>query len=192
LQAPPLSPIEATAAAFSIQGVRMTMTIRSAGEADAPLLAEIGAATFVETFGHLYSNANLSRFLEDHHSAHVWQAILADEKCAAWLAFDRQGNSLAYALVGPCTLPVENLEANAGELSRLYVKRRAQGTGIGRALLDLALAKLEDDFEAVYLSVWSENVRAQQIYAARGFRKVAEYKYMVGDHADDEWIMRKF
>jgi ribosomal protein S18 acetylase RimI-like enzyme len=79
---------------------------------------------------------------------------------------------------------------NAGELGRLYVLSEAQGTGLGRVLLEGALNYLTRAFDEVYLSVYAENFRAQKIYAGRGFRKIHDYFYMVGGHADPEWIMR--
>lgn len=167
-------------------------SIRKAGVEDAGKLAALGAATFAETFAHLYSAENLSRFLEESHSVPVWRATLADPAVDVWVAETAEGRALAYAQTARCTLPAPELEADAGELSRLYVLAEAQGEGLGRALLDLALENLGQKFKATYLSVWSENFRAQRIYEARGFRKVADYKYMVGDHADDEWVMKRF
>jgi ribosomal protein S18 acetylase RimI-like enzyme len=39
--------------------------------------------------------------------------------------------------------------------------------------------------------VWSENTRALRFYAEYGFTKLGQYQFMVGDHADQEWIMRR-
>ncbi|MDY6925211.1 MAG: GNAT family N-acetyltransferase, partial [Pseudomonadota bacterium] len=35
------------------------------------------------------------------------------------------------------------------------------------------------------------NAKAQAMYAARGFEKVGEYQYPVGDWLDDEFILRR-
>jgi RimJ/RimL family protein N-acetyltransferase len=43
----------------------------------------------------------------------------------------------------------------------------------------------------VWLGVWSGNDRAQAVYARRGFRKVGEYGFPVGDWTDHEYILRK-
>jgi len=39
------------------------LSIRKARVADAAALAEIGATTFIETFGHLYPEADLTAYL---------------------------------------------------------------------------------------------------------------------------------
>jgi ribosomal protein S18 acetylase RimI-like enzyme len=79
---------------------------------------------------------------------------------------------------------------NSGELSRLYLRKSAQGGGLGARLLETALEFLRDRFEHVYLSVYAENTVAQRLYGRYGFVKVHDYFYRVGDHLDPEWIMK--
>jgi ribosomal protein S18 acetylase RimI-like enzyme len=57
--------------------------------------------------------------------------------------------------------------------------------------MDIALSWLEERFDHLYVGVYSENFRAQELYRRYGFEKVGEYHFMVGDHADLEWIMRR-
>jgi hypothetical protein len=47
-------------------------TIRRATPDDAPALAVLGAATFTETFGHLYPPEDLRTFLVESHSVDAW------------------------------------------------------------------------------------------------------------------------
>ena len=42
----------------------------------------------------------------------------------------------------------------------------------------------------VLLSVWVDNARARAFYARRGFVEVGAYVFRVGDHADDDRILR--
>ena len=44
----------------------MTVEYRDATIDDAPELAELGAATFTDTFGHLYQPDDLAVFLKNH------------------------------------------------------------------------------------------------------------------------------
>ena len=46
----------------------MTMEIRRAVPTDAAVLAELGARTFVDSFGQLYSAEDLQAFLDESHS----------------------------------------------------------------------------------------------------------------------------
>lgn len=148
----------------------------------------IGARTFTETFGHLYDPADLNAFLEDKHTVAVNERLLADPAFALWLV-ERGDEAIGYAAAGPCDLPVPNRPRNAGELVRLYIANDAQGGGVGGRLLGEALDWLTARFDPIYLSVYAENDGAQRLYARHGFRKILEYDYMVGNHADPEWIM---
>lgn len=166
-------------------------SLRRATLADAPALAELGAATFTQTFGHLYRPDDLGRFVEKSYAPSAYEEFIRDPETASWIAESADGKPLGYAMAGPCDLPVDAMPARAGELKRIYILEEVQGAGLGKALLEAALAWLEDRFDHVYLGVYFENFRAQEIYRRYGFEKVGEYRFMVGNHADPEWIMKK-
>jgi ribosomal protein S18 acetylase RimI-like enzyme len=99
---------------------------------------------------------------------------------------------LAYAHVGPCKLPHPEASPDAGELYQIYARTEAHGLGLGRQLLDVALDHLARTRPGpVWLGVWSGNLKAQAIYAARGFMKVGEYRFPVGNWFDEEFIFRR-
>lgn len=165
------------------------VAIRRAKLDDAETLAWLGAATFTETFGHLYKKEDLSVFLEKSHSRTAYEVILADPAMAVWLAETETGEAVGYAVAGPCSLPVPNMPENSGELARLYLLKEHQGGGLGPRMAEAALEWLKENFEYIYLSVYAENFRAQRLYQRLGFVKIHDYFYMVGNHADPEWIM---
>ncbi len=167
----------------------MNVEIRLALEEDAQTLAALGAETFVATFGHLYGEKDLNAFLAKNHTAGVYEALLRDPDYGLWISETPQGEAIGYAVAGPCSLPVPDLPVKSGELARLYLKKGVQGGGIGARLLEPALEFLRDRFDHVYLSVYAENAVAQRLYQRFGFVKIHDYFYMVGDHADPEWIM---
>lgn len=166
-------------------------TIRRATPADAPALSAVGRETFADTFGHLYRAEDLAAFLDKSHSVAVYERLLADPSYGLWLAEGCEGLTPGYCVAGPCALPVPDMPPGSGELARLYLRKSAQGSGLGSRLLEEALDWLDAHFEHVYLSVYSENFGAQRLYARYGFVKVWDYFYMVGDHADPEWIMHR-
>ena len=55
--------------------------------ADAALMAKLGAATFTETFGHLYTPDNLAAFLVNH-AEEKWRGELADPAFAVRIVED--------------------------------------------------------------------------------------------------------
>jgi len=82
--------------------------------------------------------------------------------------------------------------AGCGEIKRIYVLDEAQGEGLGKRLMDEALAWLAAEGRApVWLGVWSGNLSAQRFYDRYGFAKVGEYGFHVGTQIDHEFIMRR-
>ena len=168
------------------------MHVRRAGPDDAADLAALGARTFVESFGHLYSPQDLQAFLDDSHAQAAYAKLLADPAYALWLAFGDDGEAMGYALAGPAGLPHEDVKSADGELKRLYMRADAQGSGIGTRLFDEALAWLERDGpRTLWISVWSENYGAQRFYGRYGFEKAGEYEFIVGQQRDHEFIFRR-
>ena len=154
-------------------------------------LSQIAADTFAKTFGHLYAPKDLAAFLKKSHSVAIYRALIADADHAAWLARDGEGVVAGYAVAGPCGLPVPERPASAGEVIRLYVSDAHRSGGVGAKMMTRALDWLEQRFEHVYLSVYSENTAAQRFYKRFGFEAIHEYFFMVGDQADREFIMER-
>jgi RimJ/RimL family protein N-acetyltransferase len=87
-------------------------------------------------------------------------------------------------------LPVET-DRPAILLDQLYLLSAHKGTGIACELMDWTLAEAaRRSAQELYLTVFTENHRARRFYARYGFEEVGPYTYMVGNHADDDIIMR--
>jgi diamine N-acetyltransferase len=172
-----------------------TPIIRPARIDDAEALAALGretfVATFVDGFGIPYPPEDLSAYLDRTFSIEKTRESLLDATQAWWVA-ERDGEIVGFANTGPNTLPHPDARASHAELRRLYIAKRAQGTGLGTRLLDAALAWMEAHTDGpLWIGVWSGNVKALKLYAAYGFTKAGEYKYPVGSWFDDEFILRR-
>ena len=99
---------------------------------------------------------------------------------------------IGYVTACPALLPHPDVAPGDGEIQRLYILQGHQGGGRGTLLLKTALEWLERDGpRTLWIGVWSENYGAQRFYARHGFEVVGEYSFMVGDHADREFITRR-
>jgi len=166
----------------------VTPILRDATVADAELLASIGAQTFVETFGHLYAADDLAAFLTNHTPA-KWTGELTDPRYHVVLAMVGD-EAVGYAKLGPPSLPFEPTGTPI-ELRQFYLRKQAQGTGLAATLMEHMLAKARaSGADELFLSVFIDNHRARRFYERHGFVRVGTYDFMVGNHRDEDDVMR--
>lgn len=165
--------------------------IRRATVEDAPVLSDLAARTFTETFGHLYPSEDLQTFLADAYALDKQRIILSHPDYAVWLLED-DGVAVGHAAAGPCGLPHPQVAPGDGELKRLYVLKSHQNGGWGGQLFRTALDWLErGGMRTLWIGVWSQNHGAQRFYERHGFQRVGEYKFPVGKTLDDEFILKR-
>ena len=167
----------------------MTITYRAATPADAPKLHRLFDTVFCDTFGHLYREEDLNAFLSSRSTAD-WEAQLGDPAFACRIA-EVDGVPIGYVKLGPLKLPVEE-DGSALLLEQLYILQPYHGVGIAHALMDWALDEARArGAQEMYLTVYVDNRRARRFYDRYGFEAVGRYDFMVGNHADEDIIMRK-
>ena len=184
--------------------------LRRATPEDAEALSVLASTCYIQTFGQLYSSADLDRFIHEAYSPEVLRVELADPARPTWLFFlekseadatvpgstdartASEGKLIGYVTVCPAHLPHPDVKPTDGEVQRLYLLREYQGCGRGSMMLRHAIDYLlADGPRPLWIGVFSENLGAQRLYGRHGFKLVGEYKFMVGDHADREFIMRR-
>lgn len=180
---------------LSMQDVPTEITFRPARREDAPALSALSRQTFYETFvegfGVPYPPADLEAFFQTNFSAEALIPRIEASDCL-FLVAERNHELLALCHTGPNGLPHPLAKDGEMELRRLYVSKSAQGLGLGTALMKQALEWMQAHTKgALWIGVWSGNLKAQKLYQANGFEKVGEYDYPVGDWLDREFILRR-
>jgi diamine N-acetyltransferase len=166
-------------------------TLRKATLDDAAELSLVGAATFTETFGHLYPPSDLAHYLLNSHCEEAWEEMLW-EKTANTRVAEVDGHIVGFVVAGSCKLPVPDMAKTAGEIRQLYVLQAHHNQRLGTRLLVEAIEWLDGSRHApLYVGVWSENYGAQRLYGRFGFAKVGEYDFPVGNTLDREFILRR-
>ena len=162
--------------------------LRQARPEDAAMLAQIGRLSFTETFGHLYRQNDLDAFLASHNEAD-WRRQLESPDFAVRIA-EAEGEYIGYAKLGPPSLPFET-NREAIELRQFYVLAPWQGRGVAPLMMNWVLEEARRrQAHEIYLSVFVDNVRARRFYERYGFRFVQPYAFMVGNHADEDHILK--
>jgi len=166
----------------------MTLTYRDGRPGDGAAVSNLFCRVFAATFGHMYASDDLASFLRDK-APEAFEAQLSDPNYAFRLV-EEGGAVIGYIKMGPNELPGDAPD-RTWELHHLYLDDAAKGRGIAEALIDWGFAEArERGFTHLQLSVFIENERARRVYEKRGFVEVGAYKFMVGNHEDDDRIMR--
>lgn len=162
---------------------------RAAAPADGPELASMARRSFTETFGALYRQEDLAQFLEAAFGSAGLPADLTDPAYRVHVVTDSD-TIVGYCKIGPVTFPGEWSE-DAIELHQLYILGEHHGAGLAPVLMDWALdqARTRGASEMI-LSVFVDNHRARRFYERYGFEEIGQYKFMVGEHEDDDRLMR--
>lgn len=164
-------------------------TLRRATIEDAAALAGVARATFEETFGTLYSAADLAIFLE-RHTPGDWAREIADPDYAV-LVVEVGHAPIGYVKLGPPSLPFTP-EKGAIELRQFYLLAPWQGAGLGPRMMEWALGEARArGFGSIYLSVFTDNHRARRFYRKYDFEDVGPYAFKVGNHEDEDVVMRR-
>ena len=169
----------------------MTATIayRDATPADGPELAQMARRSFTETFGTLYRQEDLAQFLDQAFGSAGLPADLTDPAYSVRVVAD--GDTIVgYCKIGPVTFPGD-WPAAAMELHQLYILAEHHGAGLAPVLMDWAIdrARTRGASEMI-LSVYIDNHRARRFYERYGFEEIGKYTFMVGDHQDDDRLMK--
>lgn len=166
--------------------------LRLATADDAATISAFAEATFVETFGHIYDPADLNAFLAEWNPVSRIAAQIADPAFAIALEQDAAGAIAGYIKMGPLDfeLPADQPTDDAVELHQLYVGKPAQGTGVAARLTDWGIAWARARASVLYLSVFTENHRAQAFYRRYGFYDVGRNAFRVGNHIDEDRFFR--
>ncbi|MDR6834531.1 MULTISPECIES: GNAT family N-acetyltransferase [unclassified Sphingopyxis] len=159
---------------------------------DAEAIAAFANGSFTHTFGHIYDAADLATFLADWNPPDRVRAQLANPGYAIALVRDTAGAILGYIKMGPVDfdLPAEQPTDSAVELHQLYVAEAAKGTGVAAALMDWGIAWARARASILYLTVFTENDRAQAFYRRYGFYDVGRNEFRVGNHVDEDRFFR--
>ena len=167
--------------------------IRAAVSSDAAALAILARTTFCDTFAYLYAATDLDAYLSGPLSDASTAAMITDSDKLVRVAEGKSGALIGFCVLNlSLTLDYEPAPRRALELSKLYLTSDAKGTGLADTFMAwVNMAAADGGYDEIALSVYCDNVRAQKFYARHGYAKFADSYFMVGNHRDDEHLMRK-
>ncbi|MES2987428.1 MAG: GNAT family N-acetyltransferase [Pseudomonadota bacterium] len=164
------------------------MIYRDGTAADLPAIDALFRSSFDATFGHLYAPKDEAAFFE-MFTPEAWAEEFAQSDLRFRVAEDAQGLA-GFCKISDLQLPAVT-DARTMELRQLYLDERAKGTGAAQALMEWAIGQAgERGAKEVWLSVYIDNHRAKRFYERYGFEDRGPYAFMVGNHQDEDRLMR--
>ncbi len=165
--------------------------VREATLADAPLLAELGAQTFAETFADQNSAEDMAAYLASAFSSDLQAAELSDPNFVSFVVAV-EGVPAGYAQIRSDSSPTICRGKKSMELVRLYVAQAWLGCGLGALLMKTCIDESRKrGFDCMWLGVWERNIRARAFYEQWGFYEVGEHVFQLGRDAQRDLILER-
>ena len=167
------------------------ITIRRCASGDETSLSLLGQATFLESFAGMLDGNDILAHCANQHSASVYHGWLGQNAYGVWIAEIQPGNApIGYLVLAPPNLPIADPQADDLEIKRIYLLSPFQGTGIGKRLMQEALAYAKRcNSRRLLLGVHSRNTNAIAFYKKLGYKISGERKFKVGAHEYNDLVM---
>jgi GNAT superfamily N-acetyltransferase len=181
------------------------LTLRPATPADAPALALVGAATFLEAFTWMLPGPDIIAHCAKHHVPSAYEAYLADSATRITLASVAGGAPVGYAMLCTPELPTFHVLPTDIELKRIYLFSRfrtapvmnelgirKEGLRPAQALLDASIADAHAlGRNRLLLGTHASNTRAIAFYRRNGFVEAGTRTFQVGTQLCSDLIFAK-
>jgi len=178
----------------------VTWTIRTAGPADAPAVAEAGARLFREAYGPTHPEPTLSSYLAESFSPARVERLLDDPDATVLVAEGADRAALAgYAHLrmaapdGPPTVLARALPGGRPmEIVRFYVAAQLHGRGLAAALMAACDAEARRrGADVLWLQAWQEAGRALAFYGKAGFERLGTAIFRFGAREDHDFVLAR-
>lgn len=166
--------------------------IHPATLADAPMLALVAAATFLDGFAGFLPGEAVVAHASRHHTPEAYTRYLSSPNVFAWLATAPLGAAIGYSLLTPPELPENTRQPRDMELKRIYILARFQGSGAAERLLNPAVTQARIlGANRLLLGVHAGNHRALRFYHRNGFRQIGTRQFQVGPLLCDDLVLAR-
>lgn len=152
---------------------------------------KISCQTYYETFAGMNTQATMQAYLEEAFNLEKLRSEWLNE--ASFFYFIFYNEQLAgYMKLNECKAQTDIKDPLSLEVERIYVLNDFQGNGLGRQLMDkaVALAKAHK-LNYLWLGVWEHNKKALSFYQRHNFYKIGSHDFIMGDEIQTDYLMRK-
>jgi len=167
------------------------INIRTAGPADAGLLANLGRSSFYEAFAEETAPEDMAEHLRRAFRIEDITEQLNNEK-SLFIIIEINSAAAGYAYLHPENPPDCVKTSNPVQLVRFYLRKDYYGRNVGNTLMKACLELARSrGFESVWLSTWELNHRANAFYKKWEFENVGGATFKVGSDIQNDFIFAK-
>ncbi|MEG0386418.1 MAG: GNAT family N-acetyltransferase [Solibacillus sp.] len=160
------------------------MNIRRATKLDAQGIAKVHVDSWRTTYKGIIPQSFLDN-LSYENREELWQKNIAIEKNIVLVAENERGEIVGLA---DGSTREANLEANASDLTSIYLLEQYQGQGIGKELLkEMMRSFKERQFQTIYVDVLSDN-KTRHFYEYYGAEYVKSVPLAIGGTVVEEEV----
>ena len=165
--------------------------IKQCTASDAQQLQDISILTYKETFDEHNSEENMNAYLAAAYNLPKLEKELANPNSYFYFALV-DTEVAGYLKLNTDAAQTEPMDSNSMELERIYILKRFQKNGVGKALMDKALEMAEQlGKEKIWLGVWEHNDNARAFYEKKGFVETGSHSFFMGDDEQTDLILTK-
>ena len=169
------------------------ISIEKATANDSQLVSDLSIVTFIETYRGTCTDKELEAYMEAYFNERQIEDELSGNADQYFIAY-ADGFPAGYIrIIEDYSDYPDIIKYKALELKRIYVLQDYQSQKVGAALMRFALQlAIKKDFEAIWLSVWEENVRGINFYSKFGFKDTGcRHTFYIGSTAQtDHWMIK--
>ena len=173
---------------------RMSAQIRLAQIDDAASLAALARETFIDTYAAFNTVQDMNLHLERSYSPEIQRSEISNVSMLTILAAEPDRligfSQLQVGTAPACLAGRAPAPQHPWEILRFYLHRDAHGKGVAQALMERALLEARTrGADALWLSVWSRNPRAQAFYRKCGFVVAGDTTFTLGRDVQHDFVM---
>ena len=158
---------------------------------DFDTLRELSIKTYYETFSPLNTPEDMTAYLHDAFNVQKFAEEFHDIYSEFYFLY-YHGQIAGYLKLNEAPSQTDINDKESLEIERIYVSRKFQGVGLGRFLMERAVAMAtECRKKYVWLGVWEKNEKAIGFYKKNGFYEIGTHIFVMGEDAQNDYIMRK-
>lgn len=164
--------------------------IRKVYPFDIDTLLTLSRKTFYDAFEHLNNPDDFEAYASKAFTREQLLSEINNPDSEFYFAI-LNNEAVGYIKLNYRDAQAEFQDADAVEVSRIYVLVSHQGKKIGNQLLAFAINKaIDNKMSYIWLGVWEHNHAAMRFYERNGFKAFSSHHFMVGNDQQTDILMK--